>query len=234
MASRSFERTTFGNTFGQRAVPGYQITCSECGAVEKITANTFGGSMAPEGIAQRFRNKGWKISTKGNRDICPACAGNQASHHNKPEPAIEQTSNIVSINSAMTKAPITEIEQPREMTRADRRVIFAKLEDVYIDEKHGYDAGWGDARVAKDLGVPQDWVRQIREENFGVENSNPEADALLRQARGILDEAKQALADHEHAMQAALKSGDDKRKKLAADVARIEIRLNEMLKIIGR
>lgn len=63
---------------------------------------------------------------------------------------------------------------PRALTRDDRRIIFAKLEDCYIDEKAGYAAGWNDERVAKELGVPRAWIEEVREQNFGpnkVDNS---------------------------------------------------------------
>lgn len=79
-------------------------------------------------------------------------------------------------------------DPPRQMSRDDRRVIFAKLNDVYIDESKGYDGGWSDQRVAKDLGVPLAWVKEIRQENFGLESSNEDARAVVKEAKDLLAE----------------------------------------------
>jgi hypothetical protein len=62
------------------------------------------------------------------------------------------------------------------MGKAEKRIIFAKLNDVYEDEKVGYSGDWSDAKVAKDLGVPVAWVKEVRDESFG-----PEMNADLRQ-----------------------------------------------------
>lgn len=58
------------------------------------------------------------------------------------------------------------------MTRVERRIIFAKLSDVYDDEKSVYRGDWSDAKVAADLGVSVQWVKEIRDENFGSEDVN--------------------------------------------------------------
>jgi hypothetical protein len=76
------------------------------------------------------------------------------------------------------------------MGKEDRRLIFAKINDVYLDEKQGYSSGWSDKRVSEDLGVPCAWVKTIREDNFGFEGANEDV-------RPILDEVKKLLADME-------------------------------------
>lgn len=58
-----------------------------------------------------------------------------------------------------------------EMTRADKRVIFAKLEEVYGDETTGYKGSWNDTKVATDLGIPTAWVALVREDTFGPETN---------------------------------------------------------------
>ena len=57
-------------------------------------------------------------------------------------------------------------EAPRTMTRDERRIIFEKLNDVYVSEKVGYMEDWNDEKVAKDLGVARAWVSGLREEMF--------------------------------------------------------------------
>ncbi len=85
-------------------------------------------------------------------------------------------------------------EPPQEMSREDRRCVFEKLNEVYLDEDHGYGDGWSDERVAKDLGVPRAWVSKIRDENCGPE-VGPKAKAnFAEEARKILDEARAEIS----------------------------------------
>ena len=76
-------------------------------------------------------------------------------------------------------------EPPRTMSREDRRIVFEKLNGVYLDEKRGYDTGWSDHKVAIDLGVPRAWVEQVREEMFGPVNSNPEIQEFLEGVKAL-------------------------------------------------
>jgi hypothetical protein len=58
-------------------------------------------------------------------------------------------------------------------------------------------------KVAEDLGIPIEWVRQLREENFGVVATNPQIEAVLTEGRawrhefaevaGVLAEKLKAL-----------------------------------------
>jgi hypothetical protein len=79
------------------------------------------------------------------------------------------------------------------MGREDRRIIFDKLNGVYLDERRGYDTGWSDHKVSTDLGVPRAWVEQVREEMFGPVNSNPDIEAFVKAVRE-LQEIKDQLA----------------------------------------
>lgn len=95
----------------------------------------------------------------------------------------------------MQTAPTAEL--PEQMSRDSRRTIFAKLQDVYIDEAKGYATPWTDQAVAKDLGCPLAWVIAIREENFGPVSDNSEIRAMLsrvevgaREAKALLDDVK--------------------------------------------
>lgn len=72
---------------------------------------------------------------------------------------------------------------PREMSREDRRLIFAKLEEVYIDERVGYTANWNDQRVADDMAVPRAWVEEIRDQNFGPQKAEQSAEIIALNGR---------------------------------------------------
>lgn len=75
------------------------------------------------------------------------------------------------------------------MTREDRRIIFVKLEEVYVDEATGYTKGWNDTAVAADLNCPRAWVEVIRDENFGPQKADQSAEVI---------ELRQRIADFEH------------------------------------
>lgn len=174
--ARSFERTAI-RVPGAPNVSGYVIKCSKCGQTDKVSANTHSGSMAPEGISNRFRNKGWLIGNRENSDICPVCIKESKKHK-------IQTSGVD--NVVQLQKPTIVAEPPREMSKEDRRLIFAKVNEVYLDGKHGYSSGWSDKKVAIDLGVPQAWVRIIREENCGAEGENEDFKEILVESQKLL------------------------------------------------
>lgn len=109
----------------------------------------------------------------------------------------------------MTKTAIATIEPPKEMTREDRRIIFAQLNEIYIGEDKGYSAGWTDQRVATHLGVPRAWVASIRDENFGPLRENETSTAL----RGELDKLREW---HDSIVRTSLEIENDFAKRLAA------------------
>ncbi len=67
--------------------------------------------------------------------------------------------NVVNNCKPEDQERIRDQEPPAELTRENRRIILAKLEEVYVDEKTGYSPGWTDAKLALDLGVPRAWVK---------------------------------------------------------------------------
>lgn len=71
--------------------------------------------------------------------------------------------------------------------KQDKRVIISKLEEVYEDEERGYRRGWNDAKVAKDLGVEQEWVELVRAAIFGPAFSEADAEEQI---------LKQGIEDH--------------------------------------
>lgn len=182
MIKREFEvRSEF--VPGANPVPSFRIRCSRCPDHEKISA-TNGKAIPGEVIVKRFEAKGWRVSEKSvAHDICPKClAGEQSA---RKEAALK---NAVQPTVSTLAAP--RADPPEPMTREDKRVIFAKLNEVYVDEKTGYGPGWADGRVASDLGVPLAWVLTIREENFGPDASNEEIRGLVKQAQACSDDVK--------------------------------------------
>lgn len=214
--ARGFDRAAI-RVPGAPNLPGYSIKCSKCGSQEKISCNNRSGSMPPEGVTARFRSKGWYVSNKEGHDICPSCLDAQKKVSSKKE------NNVVALK------PEIIVEPPREMKREDRRVIFAKIEDVYLDETQGYSSGWSDKKVSADLGVPLAWVKAIREENFGSEGHNEDVKAIIVEGKDLLNKIDVEMGLLEKAITDAGK-GKDEFSKRYDHLAR---RLNEIEKLFG-
>jgi hypothetical protein len=91
------------------------------------------------------------------------------------------------------------------MTRDDRRIIFAKLNEVYRNEREGYAPGWTDAKVAEDLGINVAWVAEVRDEHFGVAEPLGDVKTAIEEAVAHAAEAKAALANAQDLMEQATK-----------------------------
>lgn len=155
---------------GDRTVATSVIEC-KCGVVAhfKQTGTT---RKPPEAAEQYFRAHGWTVGPRATADRCPDCTARLSKPVLKVVP--------------MEAKP----ETPREMSREDRRIIFAKVDELYLDDKTGYAAPWTDSAVARDLGVPRAWVAQVREELFGPEGSNAEFDDFLAKAAPVIADMK--------------------------------------------
>lgn len=210
-----FEHLTDWVIHGVRRPYVLRIWCHQCGAND-VAALTGGVHTVQQNLAEKiFARKGWHIGRRRKLDMCPHCVQRDREERNarrtaanaKTDPTIADiwpakpvAANVIHLPSTSvakdtpmtnhTKSGLTAVVEPREMTRADKRIIFNKLEEVYADETAGYTSGWSDQRVATDLGVPLDWVRALRDENFGPEGHSPEAKAIFDETRKLLDQAR--------------------------------------------
>lgn len=165
-----------------------QIICSACGKSGEISCSNGKSSISQSTADQAFHRRGWQIGKDRNKDLCPDCQAKPrpltlVDIVSKPTPATALGEQL------MEKIVVPAIaETPREMSRSDRQIIFAKLSDVYVNDKTGYADGWSDQRVASDLNCPVVWVSKTRDEFFGPENSNPELRQLLAKIQEGLKE----------------------------------------------
>lgn len=180
-----------------QSVMRYRLVCGSCGCGESLGRQNFGPERAATALPKKFEERGWHVGKRhdGRDDRCPSCVNReQEVRRRRPTPIpseettpVPQTPTTVAPTSSQKLEP-TMADKPREASRDERRLILAKLNDVYIDESAGYSAGWTDARVAQDLGVPRAWVSPIREENFGPGTSD-EVEKTLTEARAVAAEA---------------------------------------------
>lgn len=211
---RDFELTIIrapGLGEGERGVKAVLIRCSRCGETDKLAINKT-ALMPPGVLINKFKGRGWDVDNKREgRDTCPKCLEKRAQARKKEEqvpPMIDRTNGVI---YSAGPEPTLQAEPPIPMSRDDKRLVFSKLNEVYVDDKVGYGIGWTDVKVANDLGVPPAWVREVREENFGPEASNEEIRTAIEEGRAILGN----IADY-------LKALDDHSKR--ADAHQLEAR----------
>ena len=169
-----------------KVIKGRMIRCSKCGATEKYS--NYSGDVSDEHMPKEFSRRGWFVGNNERTDTCPSCL--KSKRGPKPEQKTEEPKPVAAPLPASAvfkpkeeakpveapvKSPVVEpVKHPdplpaadRSMDRTERRLIFAKLNDVYIDETKGYSGSWSDDTVAADLGVPVVWVAEVREQDFG-------------------------------------------------------------------
>jgi hypothetical protein len=186
----------FGATkvpYGDKFVRGITATCGYCPTVESLPVNNFATKHTDEQselnfIKRKLEGRGWKIGNRPDQHRCPKCfiaikvTASRRAGENRVARANGET--------PMSVTPIKTLKEAgaRMMGREDRRIIFAKLNEVYVGDKVGYGDGWTDEKVAGDLGVPRAWVKLIRDENFGDEVANDEIRRAVTDAGKLLEQ----------------------------------------------
>ena len=199
----------------------FRIKC-RCGASDTFAPQ----GKPPIAAEQHFRRNGWTIGATQNKDRCPSCSSR------KPR-IVSSFADIPQMEPAAMPAPeikLVRAEEPSVPTREERRVIFAKLEDVYEGEATGYSKGWSDHRVATDLGVPRAWVELIRSENFGDAQDNSD----VRQFMAMLDTMRDECAQVQRKAAEAFKQAEATKAQAERAVAAGEamaIRLREIARV---
>ena len=137
-------------------------------------------------------------------------------------------------SSQLIKSALEKPQTPvRDMSREDRRIIFAKIDEHYIDEKEGYAAPHTDFSIAQNLGVPQAWVALIREENFGPAGSNSEIDKLLEEHQKLCKEVSSLKASLE-TMERHISAARGNLTVLLDRHKPLEAQVQKLLKAVGK
>lgn len=157
---RMFDKKVVDAAPGNPGKAAYIFKCSECTRSEAVHVGKPSGSLNASFLIKKMRQKGWAVGLNASHDVCPECRGIGRRTKKTTEPETIDMSNVT---------PIKHADAPPVMTKEDRRIIFSKIDEHYVDETSGYSDGWSDEKVAKDLNVPRAWVSQIREDNFGPE-----------------------------------------------------------------
>lgn len=188
-----------------QSVGRHIIRCSECSAEHEILDRGYKQLPFDEVERRMVRDK-WFVGKNEKHDLCPACVQKKqnerrARRATRPKPELTLVSSAPAPASPpparhiQESALMTTTMPDRPINRDDKRLINLKLHEVYIDEKSGYYAPHTDHSVAKDLGVPVSWVREIREELFGPAHSNSDIDEHMAKIEAAKAEAHKIIAE---------------------------------------
>lgn len=170
-----------------------RLTCSQCGANGTVGIQSSTGVLADQGVLKKFQAMGWDVGRSDRHDKCPACK-------NQREKKMVVLKDVEQVASA-----------PRTMGIEERRIVFEKLNEVYLNAKQGYADDWSDHRVATDLGVPRKWIEDVRKEFFGPLGTNSqmeqylvEADKCAQEVRGFQGDMRALREQIESALKSPL------------------------------
>ncbi|MGX1151403.1 hypothetical protein [Bradyrhizobium ottawaense] len=220
-AAKAFVHTTVPYGEDGKLVRGIIAHCGApgCEAAVPLAVNTLQNSRGDDTeiewrfIARKLEAKGWHVGRSRAAHRCPRCfAAAKFS-------AIRKAETMQNGNGMTEKLKVVK-DSMRVMTRDDRRIIFEKLNEVYVNDKVGYGDGWTDEKVAVDLGVPRAWVKLIRDENFGDEVGNENIREQIREARDVLSQIE------------AIEPRISEAQRLIAVADRIEKQLAEIAKVL--
>jgi hypothetical protein len=162
-----------------------RITCA-CGAQSEWR---LAGRMPPAEIIQKhFIQQGWRLDR--HAALCPAC-------QQKRKPIMEKQKAAAPLSLALAS-------HPSEAARAAKKLVFMALMDYYDEAAKAYKPGHSDAKIATECGVAEDFVRKLREADFGPLAAPSELQALHAEViaqRKHLDEVEARM------MQACRRNG---------------------------
>lgn len=140
----------------------YVIEC-KCGATEQtpVRSNADNDKISVE-ITRRFTKLGWtKIASTG-RGLCPDCSKSHKPTGDNAMAPLPKTANIPQLSVVETASPMRSPAAVAKMTD-----LYLSLGEYYDPQLKEYKKGYSDARIAKELGMAEEFVRQRREMDFG-------------------------------------------------------------------
>nr|WP_050995139.1 hypothetical protein [Bradyrhizobium liaoningense] len=220
-ADKAFVHTTVPYGDDGKLVRGIIARCGApgCEAAIPLPVNTLQNSRGDDTeiewhfIARKLEAKGWRVGRSHDAHRCPRCF--KAAKFS----SIRKAEAMQNGNAMTDKLKVVK-DNMRVMSREDRRIIFEKLNEVYVNDKIGYGDGWTDEKVANDLGIPRAWVKLIRDENFGDEVGIESIREQIKDARELPSQIK------------AIEPGISEAQRLIAVADKIEKSLAEIAKVL--
>lgn len=210
------------------------ITC-RCGRTDATGhgGGRAGGHLPPEATARFFAQRGWQVGATPRKDRCPDCANPKPKLKERKAPTMAVPQDkVVSISPAAA-------QPPRKLEREQRRIIFLKLEEVYLGDTIGYSPGWNDERIASELNYPRAWIEEVRDLNFGPQFADKSADiqrinSIIRAAEDETKAANVAIDRLHETMRNVERGLSEAAAKTTAAMLQIEKARGDMRKLTGR
>jgi hypothetical protein len=205
----------------------YSFICSSCGTTDRVGPVPYGQNAAQSAIPKKMHERGWQLGRRERDDLCPACIANivkRKREERQEEVPMPDTTNVIT----MPPQPPAD----RAMTREDKRVIYATIEQHYLSEQQGYERDWTDNRIAVDLNVPRAWVTEVRDQMFGPAGHNEDILALPGLLATLDERIAQAsirLNNFEH----TLTSERETLKALIHDRNGLSIKITQIMVAVG-
>lgn len=177
-------KPAYGNALA-RALPGavhhtepgrhvVMLPCRRCpGLVEAFSSPNH---IPPEIIPQKIRERGWLIGRTAAKHQCP----NHAKEKPMPSP------------STAAAAPV-----PTPDARAAGRAAMDWLGESFDLTSGRYSPGVSDATIAKEVGMSELAIAQLREQFFGPLREPSEIEAIRAQLNGLEDQASTLVGNAE-------------------------------------
>jgi hypothetical protein len=196
-----------------RASGTYATATCACGRSDDILVKRSAGGRVPtaEPYARRFRNRGWDVGNRIGGHTCPDCKG-----------GTKADSKAAGAEADTKPAAAPKADPPPQARPDDRRRILEALDIVFTPED-GFDAGFDDASVAKELNVPRRWVEEVREQFIGP-IPEPKVDHIAEARKLLTDLASAAVR-----LQNAIEQANAERSRIRA----LQADIDHMLKLAG-
>lgn len=150
--------------------------CDACGSHDE---RRFGEPCPDPNVLKKWF-VGWRFRTKATCNQCMT-PPRKPPKPPKPKPIIERKQKVKPIMTrnvvSLTSEPKPKVE-PTDAAKKAKRLVYQALEDYYDDAHKQYRRGHSDETVAKETGAAMEFVRSIREADFGPIGPPSELDAL--------------------------------------------------------
>ena len=143
--------------------------CGYCRTIQTIFNNTqaktsgYDDDIIERRVVQKFERLGWKIGKSADQHRCPACYSKIKIAAVNKKKGTHMDKKVV----PLTPSVQSHAEPPRTPTREEKRIIFAKIDEHYIDEKTGYSNSWNDKRISEDLHAFTSHILPPRQKGMG-------------------------------------------------------------------
>lgn len=173
------------NTMGRSSL---DIPCMVCGELI-IDAWHSANRVPPDKIAKNLRERGWHIGNRGDKHTCP--------DHKKDYDIMDKEPHLRAVPSGSSMLAMVAVNQnATEQAKQAKRLVIDWLAEAFDVETGRYkEATINDASIAKDVGLSEQTVANLRIEFFGeiappTELQEAQAEALKAQASLVKLEAE--------------------------------------------